>query len=231
MGETAENVADPRRLARGAGRVRGPQPQARRGGVGGRALRRLGRPARRGCGARARRGDPARHEHREARGAQARVREGRDGHRGQRVAAQRRRGRAADRRRGGGRGDRARAAGPDRRPRHVGVDPDVFGIGPSKQPSARCAAPGSAGTTWSRRAQRGVRLAVARLLARARSWTRRAQRQRRRDRDRPPARRSGVRLVATSGTSSAAGGALRSRDVCIGVGQGQAALFVRETVV
>ena len=68
---------------------------------------------------------------REARQAEARVREGRHGDGRQRLAAQRRRGRAAARRRGGGRRRSAASrwrGSPAAAPR--GVDPDVFGIAP-----------------------------------------------------------------------------------------------------
>ena len=89
--ERREAGRDLRDRPRGAGRVRAAQPPERRRGLGRRLLRRLGRPGRR-TRAGARRGHPRRHVAGEARQAQAGVREGRHGDRGQRLAAQRRRG-------------------------------------------------------------------------------------------------------------------------------------------
>ena len=104
---------------------------------------------------------------REAGQAQAGVRQGRHGHRGQRVAAQRRRVRGADRQRGGrtkaGREPIARIAGRGT----FAVDPDIFGIGPVE---AANRALKRAGIGWgdvdAGRAQRGVRRAVARVRGR-----------------------------------------------------------------
>ena len=151
--------------------------------------------------------------------------DGRDGHRRQRVAAQRRRGRAADRRPRRRRRRPARAAGADRRGGTFAVDPDVFGIGPVEAANRALA---RAGIGWEDvgrgRAQRGVRGAVARLpgrVAGARPGAREPER--RRDRDRAPARRSGVRILGTLAHElRRRGGGWGVAAICIGVGQGLA---------
>ena len=71
----------------------------------------------------------------------------------------------------------------------AGVDPAYMGIGPALAvPRALAAAGLELGADRPDRAQRGLRLAGARLRARARHRRRAAQRQRRRDRPRPSAR-------------------------------------------
>ena len=106
----------------------------------------------------------------EAGQAQAGVRQGRHGDRGQRVAAQRRRGRGADRRgEAAGREPLARIAGRGT----PAVDPDIFGIGPVEAANrALEAGRHRLGRRRPGRAQRGVRGAVARLRGRVGRSTR-----------------------------------------------------------
>ena len=222
MGETAENVAERFGVSRDRpGRVRAARATGARS-----AAQEAGRfdeeivpvpvpqpKGDAGHGAR-RRGPARRHDAREAREAEARLPRGRHGHRGQLVAAQRRR-----------RGlvlasqERARELGREPLARIVstgaaGVDPAFMGIGPfpatrkalaARGPRRRRHRPG--------RAERGVRRAGARLRARARARPRAAQRERRRDRARPSARRSGARLLGTLiYEMRRRGGSLRPRD-------------------
>ena len=77
----------------------------------------------------------------------------------------------------------------------------------------------------SRRAERGVRVAGLAVDPRARPRPGARQRQRRRDRARPPARLSGARLVVTLlHELRRRGGRYGLATLCVGVGQGQAAL-------
>ena len=194
LGESAEMLAGTlRHHPRGAGRVRGPQPPARRGGVGRRAstTTRSCR-CRRRRRARARRGHPPRH---------ARSRRWRKLKPAFRTDGTVTAGNASPLNDGAGAlllGDAAGAAAAGLEPlaRIAGrgtfaVDPDVFGIAPVEAANrALRARRHRLGRPRGRRAQRGVRRAVARLPRRvARARPRAAQRQRRRDRDRPPARR------------------------------------------
>ena len=96
-GEHREARRDPRRHARGPGRVRAAQPHARRGGMGRRLLFALGR-AGAGYRPRGRREHPPRHDARETRATEAGVHGPGHRHRRQRLTAQRRRRRGADRR-------------------------------------------------------------------------------------------------------------------------------------
>ena len=160
----------------------------------------------------------------------ARVRRGRDGHGRQHLAAERRREHAAARRRA----RRARCSAAIRsrassRSAVHGVDPDVFGIAPVEAVNKALA---RAGRGWDdvdvARAQRGVRIAVARLprrLAGARPRAR--QRPRRRDRDRTPARRVRARVssAALAHELHARGGGYGVATLCIGVGQGLAVIL------
>ena len=101
LGESAEKLARIYEITRrGPGRVRASQPPARGGRLGRGLLRRVGR-AGAGHRARARRDGAARHVAREARQAQAGVRQGRHRDRRQLFAAERRRRSDAARRRGG----------------------------------------------------------------------------------------------------------------------------------
>ena len=116
-------------------------------------------------------------------------RPGRDDHGGQRLAAQRRRvGAAARLREGATLG--ARAAGPDRRPRRSRAGAAGLRVRPGRG-GRQGAGPGRdhLGRRGRGRAQRGVRRAVAGLRRRLEGRPRDRQRQGRRDRDRPPARR------------------------------------------
>ena len=129
--------------------------------VGQRLLRRVG-GAGAGHRARARREHPSRHLAREAREAQAGVRQGRHGDRRQLISAQRRRERGADR--ATRRAPRPPAANRSRgssRAAAAAVDPDVFGIAPVKAANIALERAGiTLGGRRSCRAQRGVRLAV-----------------------------------------------------------------------
>ena len=111
----------------------------------------------------------------------------------------------------------------------AGVDPRVMGIGPV--PAVREAArahrrPARGGRPGG--AERGVCLTVAGRRARARPGRGQGQRQRWCDRDRTPARherRSPRRLAVAR--AAAPGGRYGIATLCVGVGQGQAALFER----
>ena len=231
LGESTEKLAGIYGISRdGAGRVRGAQPPARRGGLGRRLLRPVGRA---GAGARrrahARRGHPPRHVGRGAGQAQARLREGRHGDGGQRVAAQRRRGRdaarrrrRAPRRRGSSRSRGSPAAAPSR------STPTCSGSRRSRRPTARSRAPASAGAT-----------------SRSRSSTRRSPRSRSpawangRSLDPEklnvnggaiaighPLGASGVRILGTLAHElRRRGGGWGIAAICIGVGQGLAVVI------
>ena len=156
--------------------------------------------------------------------------DGRHGDRRQRVAAQRRRGRAVDRRRGRRRSARPRAAGPDRRPRRARAStPTCSGSARSRRPNRALAARRHRlGRRRRRRAQRGVRRAVARLPGASgrsstpRSSTSTAARS-------PSATRSARRARASSARSrtscAAAAAATGVAAICIGVGQGLAVVL------
>ena len=126
MGALTEdaNTGDVGVHPRGAGRVLGPQPPARRQGLEGRPLRRRGRagldPAAQGRAPRVqdRRGHPRRHHRRVARQAAPGVRQGRHHHRRLGLADLRRRRRRGRHEQGQGRGARPDLARRDRRPRH-----------------------------------------------------------------------------------------------------------------
>ena len=172
---------------RGAGRLRAAQPPARRRGLEPRLLRPVGRPRR---GLRARRGHPRRLDAREAGQAQAGLRQGRHGDGGQRLAAQRRRLRrccvASEAGGAAGREPIARIAGRGT----FAVDPDIFGIGPVEAANrALDARRHRLGPGRRRRAQRGLRGAVAGLH--------------RRVADRPRARERATAARSRSGTRSA----------------------------
>ena len=194
LGESTEKLAGHlRHLARGAGRVRAAQPPAARDAAWDAGFYDgLGRP---GAAARSssatRASAPTRRVEKLAK-LQAGVRQGRHGHRRQRVAAQRRRGRGAARlarrapRRPGAsrwRGSPARGTFA-RRPRRVRHRAR------SRRPTARSSARASAGaTSTSSSSTRRSRRSRSPAWASGRPRSRARQRQRRRDRDRPPARR------------------------------------------
>ena len=200
MGETAENVAERYGVSRAdqdAFALRSHQRavRAQEQGAFEREIVPVGgaAAARRAGDRRRRRGAAARHDARAARGAAARVPRGRHRHRRQRLADQRR----CRLRRRRLRGRRSSSSERSRSPRvvatgAVGVDPAVMGIGPvAASRRALAALRLDDRRHRPRRAQRGVRVAVACLRARAGHPAREAQRQRRRDRARTPAGRIG----------------------------------------
>ena len=212
-------------VARGPGRVRAALAAA----LGGRGRGRAGSTT-----SSCRSATSSRDEHprpdtsrREARDAAARVPRRRHRHGRQLVGAQRRRGRARDRLRGEGARARHRAArrvrrlgGRRRRPARDGHRPGAGGAEAARAHRAVRRRP------RPRRAERGVRVAVARGDPRARARRGEGERQRRRDRDRPPARDE--RRAARRHAAARAAPPRRPYGVatmCVGVGQGQAALF------
>ena len=193
LGASTEKLAGIHGIgARGAGRVRGAQPPADGARRGTTASTTTGSSRCPDTELDARRERAPRHVGREAREAQAGVREGRapspPATRPRSTTAPARCSSATRRPASAlGREPLARIAG---RGTHA-VDPDVFGIAPGRggQPGAR-ARGHRLGRRRGRRAQRGVRRPVARVPGRvARARPRARQRQRRRDRDRAPARR------------------------------------------
>ena len=231
LGASAEKLAGIyERLARGAGRVRAAQPPA--------APRRPGTPASTTTGS-SRCPDTELERDESIRAdtsleklaqAQAGVRQGRHGHRGQLVAAQRRRRRAAASATRRAREARREPLGADRRrAARTRVDPDVFGIAPGRGGQQRARARRDRlGRRRGRRAQRGVRGAVAgvhRRVAELDPETREPQR--RRDRDRAPARRSRRAHPRRRSPTSCKrrGGGYGVAAICIGVGQGLAVVL------
>ena len=200
MGETAENVAERYGITRDdqdAFALQQPPARDRGRRRQGASTRNSSRSALlRSAGAASRslverrRGPAPRRQPRAPGQAEARVPRGRHRHRRQRLDPQRRRRLPGDGLGGGRRRSSARSRWRGSSPTGVaGVDPAVMGIGPV--PAIRMALErGLADARRDRpdRDQRGLRLAGARL--RRRAWNRRGapQRQRRRDRDRPPAR-------------------------------------------
>ena len=161
-GQRGEARRDVRDLARGPGRLRPAQPPARDQGLRrGRAERGRAGSRRR---ARARRGPPRRHHAREARAAAGRLRRGRHRHGRQLVATQRRREHDPDRRRAGRQADRPRAAGARGRGGRSRGGPRRLRHRPRRGGERRARARGNRlGRCRGRRAQRGLRVAVARL--------------------------------------------------------------------
>src|SRR6185503_18774803 len=174
------------RVARGSGRLRAPFAGALGGRTGGGPLRRRADP--RG-GARARRAPAAGHVRREARRPATRVPQGRHRDGGERERDQRRRRRARDRQRGARPGSRRPAARGLRRLGRRGRRSrrDGHRADPGRPQAARPHGRRGRGRR-PRRAERGVRLAVARGGTRPRDRRGARERQRRRDRDRPPTR-------------------------------------------
>ena len=230
LGASAEKLArDPRHLARGAGRVRGAQPPARGGRLGRGPLRRLGRPgARTSSSSATRASGRTRSTEKLATLKPAFAKDGT-------VTA----GNASPLNDGAGAlllGDEAAGAAIGREPLAriagrgtAGVDPDVFGIAPveAAEPRAR-AGRHRLGRRRRRRAQRGVRVADARLpegLAGARpgaSSTSTAARSRSATRS----ARRGVRILATLAHElRRRGGGYGVASICIGVGQGLAVVL------
>ena len=228
MGETGENVAERWGVSREDQDAFALRSQR---ALGGGRTRRAASPT-----SSSRPASSTRDEHprpgddgREARDAEARVPRRRHRHRGELERDQRRRGCARRRERGEGAALGSRAARHlprvgcrGRRPRRDGGRAD-----PGRAQAARPHG-GRRRRDRPRRAQRGVRLAERRGRARARPRPRPGQRQRRCDRARAPLGMSGARLVVSLLHE------LRRRDgryglatLCVGVGQGQAALFER----
>ena len=153
LGESAEKLAGIYKVSREAQdafALRSHQRAA--GGLGERLLRRVGDPGP-GHRARARREHPRRHVAREARQAEARLRGGRDGDRGQLLAAERRGGRGAARLRGGRRARRPRAARAHRLARRGGRRSrrvrDRPGQGGEHRAASAPASPGTTSPWWS----------------------------------------------------------------------------------
>ena len=187
MGETGENVAERWAVSRedqDAFALRSQQRWAEADAAGRFADELV--PGRR---ARARRAPTPGHHRGEARVAEARLPLRGDGHGRERERDQRRRGGAGDRERGAGTLARRGAArsvrrlgGRRRRPRGHGDRP-----GARRPQAARARGPHRGGPR-PRRAERGVRVAVARRRPRARARRGARERERRRDRDRASAR-------------------------------------------
>ena len=125
---------------------------------------------------------------------------------------------------------RAQADGAARRPtRHAGVDPKIMGIGPVPAAQAALEKAGLHARRHGRdRDQRGVRRAGAGRGARARLRHGEGQSERRRDRAGPPDRRDGRDPdVKALYELQRTGGRYALVTMCIGGGQGIAAMFER----
>ena len=186
-----------RNRPRGAGQVRAPKPHSSGGGDARGAVRRragagrgpIPERSRRPGGGRGRRRTPRRHLAREARPPAPRVSRGRHGDGRQRVNAQRRRRLPRSGHRPARGGARRPSPGPDRLDRRRRRRSRLHGHGPgARDPAGARRCRPVARRHRPDRDQRGVRVPGPRLRRRARDRGGAAERERRGDRPRPPAR-------------------------------------------
>ena len=224
MGETGENVAERFEVARGAGRLRAREPAAACGCRRGRPLRRRARPGRGRRRDEHPRPDTSAEKLAALKPAFARTGRSPQGTRAGSTTAQPPSSSPAP----SERRSRRRAARPLRRGAVAGVDPRIMGIGPvpGRAQAARPRGVEAGDPTSSSSTRRSPRRASGSFASSG--STREGERQRRRHRHRPPARdeRRAPRRHAPP-RAAPPGGRYGLATLCVGVGQGQAALFER----